>query len=105
MIPDRLPETAQVVGGPTGQLVVRAEPQPTLLLQPMEVAADPRRGTDVGRGRPQDRRVSHGPIMPRAAILPGPMPATPVVPVRVAALCTVGAAVLSPRPGDSPAPL
>src|SRR5262245_33195572 len=100
MIPDRLPETAQVVGGPTGQLVVRAEPQPTLLLEPIEVAADPRRGTDVGRGRPQDRRVSHGPIMPRAAILPGPMPATRVVSVRVAVLGLVVAAVISLLPAN-----
>ena len=84
--PRPIAEGAKVVRRPAPELVVGAEPHPALPIQPVQVVAHARRRTDVGWGRPQDRRVGHGPIMPRAAILPGPMPATRVVSVRAAVL-------------------
>ena len=53
-LPDRRPEPGQVVDRPAPQLVVARECEPTLALEPGEVAPDLGRLPNVRRRRPQD---------------------------------------------------
>src|SRR5439155_25502734 len=59
-VPDRRPESRQIVDRPAPQVFVGREREPPLTLEPGEVAADLGRLADVRRRRPEDARVVAG---------------------------------------------